>query len=170
MAGAPTWGPVEQKGPVNWDVQANQTVAGQLEKIIANDSPLMQQARTRALQTAQANGRSNSSMAASAGDAAMYDAAMPIAQQDASTFGNAGQINANAGNTFNLASNAFNRDKAMADFNLGANEWAAGKAFGRNEQAADANFGRSETAADRAYVVAHPETRQMFIDRFGVAP
>lgn len=105
-------------------VQPNQTVQGQLQQIIATDSPLMQQARARAMQTANARGMLNSSMAASAGESAMYDAAMPIAQQDAGTYADAAKFNVGEQNTFNRDANAFTRDAFMADFNLQANEWA----------------------------------------------
>ena len=48
-----------------WEVSKNQTVANQIEQIIAADSPLMQQARMRALQAANQRGLLNSSMAVS---------------------------------------------------------------------------------------------------------
>lgn len=107
-----------------WQVAQNQTVAKQIEQIIAADSPLMQQARMRALQAANQRGLLNSSMAVSAGESALYDAAMPIAQQDAATYADAARFNADATNTFSRDNNAFVRDAFMADFNMAANEWA----------------------------------------------
>jgi len=107
-----------------WEVKPNQTVQDQLQQIIANDSPLMQQARARALQSANSRGLLNSSMAITAGDSALYDAAMPIAQQDASTYADAAKFNTGELNTFSRDNNAFTRDAFMADFNLKANEWA----------------------------------------------
>lgn len=112
------------QGTTPWDVAQNQTVANQISQIISADSPLMQQARMRAMQSANASGLLNSTMAASAGESALYDAAMPIAQQDASTYASAAQFNADASNTFSRDNNAFVRDAFMADFNLKANEWA----------------------------------------------
>ena len=112
------------QGTTPWDVAQNQTVANQISQIISADSPLMQQARMRAMQSANARGLLNSTMAASAGESALYDAAMPIAQQDASTYASAAQFNADANNTFSRDNNAFVRDAFMADFNLKANEWA----------------------------------------------
>lgn len=112
------------QGTTPWDVAQNQTVANQISQIISADSPLMQQARMRAMQSANAGGLLNSTMAASAGESALYDAAMPIAQQDASTYASAAQFNADANNTFSRDNNAFVRDAFMADFNLKANEWA----------------------------------------------
>lgn len=67
-------------------VTANQTVAGQIDQIIAADSPLMQRAATRADQQMNKRGLMNSSMAVGAGQAAVMDAALPIAQADAQTY------------------------------------------------------------------------------------
>jgi hypothetical protein len=78
----------------NWNVNADQTVQGQIEKIIARNSPLSQMAETRAAQQANARGLANSSMAVQAGQAALYDAALPIAQQDANTYAQSGHFNA----------------------------------------------------------------------------
>lgn len=107
-----------------WSVNPDQTVQSQLQQIIAADSPLMQQARTRALQASNARGLLNSSVATSAGEAALYDAAMPIATTDAGTYAENARYNADTANTFSRDSNAFTRDAFMADFNLSANEWA----------------------------------------------
>lgn len=151
-SGMPTFNlsSVATQGPTSWNVSKDQTVAGQLSSLLASDSPLMQQARTRAMQTAQSRGLLNSSMAASAGEAAMYDAAMPIATADAQTYGSAAQFNADAGNVFTRDSNAFARDAAMANFNLGANDWAARRAFEREQGAAGTAFDRDQRAADAA--------------------
>lgn len=81
-----------------WDVDKNSTVQGQIANITESGSPLMQRAETRALQNANKRGLANSSMAVTAGQAALYDAALPIAQQDANTFAQSGQYNAGARN------------------------------------------------------------------------
>ncbi|MDP4078937.1 hypothetical protein [Acidovorax sp. A1169] len=125
------------QGMTRWDVAPNETVRSQLQQIIADDSPLMQQARARALQTANTRGLLNSSMAMTAADSAMYDAAMPIAQQDASTYARAGEFNAGQANTFARDNNAFARDAYMADFNVQANEWAAQQQFDREYRMLD---------------------------------
>ena len=125
------------QGANSWGVQPNETVRSQLQQIIADDSPLMQQARTRALQTANSRGLLNSSMARTAADSAMYDAAMPIATQDASTYARAGEFNANTKNTFSRDNNQFVRDAYMADFNVQANDWAAQQQFEREYKMLD---------------------------------
>ena len=112
------------KDAQQWEVAPNQTVQNQLQQIIASDSPLMQQARAKAMQQANSSGLLNSSMAVTAGQSAVLGAAMPIAQQDAGTFADAAKFNTGEANSFNRDSNAFTRDAFMADFNLQANEWA----------------------------------------------
>ena len=65
--------------------EANGT-AGRVDSIIAKDSPLMQRAASKANQTMNARGLMNSSMAVGAGQAAVMDAAVPIASTDAQLF------------------------------------------------------------------------------------
>ncbi len=70
------------------------TVQGQLKKILdEDDSPLMRRARAMALAQMAGRGLLNSSLAATAGYAAMIDKALPIAQQDAQTYFNQGLKN-----------------------------------------------------------------------------
>lgn len=96
-----------------WNVDPKtQTVAGQLENVLASDNPLMQQARTRAQQGMNQRGLMNSSMATSAADAAMYDTALKIAQPDAATNATAAQQNTAATNQFAAADNAVKADAA----------------------------------------------------------
>ena len=61
------------------------TVQGQLSNIIDANSPLMQRAAARADANSNARGLLNSSMAIGASQGAVMDAAMPIAQADASS-------------------------------------------------------------------------------------
>ncbi|MBV8666744.1 MAG: hypothetical protein JO269_09690 [Burkholderiaceae bacterium] len=89
--------------PTQLNVGPYQTVQGQLANIDDPNSPLMQQARAHALEQANASGLANSSMAITAGDAAAYNAALPIAEQDANTYENAAATNANTANQFAIA-------------------------------------------------------------------
>lgn len=81
------------------------TVASNVKSLIDTDSPLMQQAASRAAGQANARGLLNSSQAVGAGQAALYDAALPIAQADAAT-------NARAGEQTTLAQNAAETQRA----------------------------------------------------------
>ena len=75
-------------------IRPESTVHGQLQGLLSDSDPLMQRAKTKAMQHAQSRGLQNSSMAATAGQAAMIDAAMPIAQADAAMYGKFDEMDA----------------------------------------------------------------------------
>lgn len=121
---AATYNPTGQ-----WDVTKDQTVQGQVQGIIASNSPLMQMAKTSALQQANAKGLANSSMAIGAGQMAMYNAALPMAQADAGTQANAAKYKADTTNQaaqFNASAqnqvNQFNTQQKNAQ-----DQWNAGQ-------------------------------------------
>lgn len=117
-AAAPS-GMIGTVAPTKWDVTKDQTVQGQLEKIIDPNNPLQTQAQTYANQQANSRGLLNSSLAVSAAQDALYKNAVPIAQQDANVNASAGQFNANSANTASTA-NVDNQVR-MATANLNAN-------------------------------------------------
>lgn len=78
---------------------AKQTVAGQLDSVLSKDSPLLQRARSSAAGVANSRGLLNSTMGAQAGEAAVIDAAMPIATADANVYNSAEFANKGATNT-----------------------------------------------------------------------
>lgn len=90
---------VAQATTTEWKPDESSTVAGQVNKITAAGSPLIDQATTAAKQQSQSRGLLNSTMGITAGLDAAYRTALPIAQQDANTFASAGQFNAGAANT-----------------------------------------------------------------------
>jgi hypothetical protein len=59
------------------------SVEGKVTGLVSQDSPLIQQAREQGAQSANRRGLLNSSIAAGASQAAAYNVALPIAQQDA---------------------------------------------------------------------------------------
>jgi len=77
------------------------TVAGQVESIVNKDSPLMQTARTNAMRIMNKRGILNSTMAGQAGEQAVIESALPIAQQDADIYGRNKMFNAETGNRAN---------------------------------------------------------------------
>lgn len=79
-------------------VDNNMLVENRLNSIINKDNPLMQSARTAALQGMNSRGLLNSSMAGEAAQKAVIDSAMPIAQQDAETYRIAAKSNQDAEN------------------------------------------------------------------------
>ena len=101
MAPQPAGYTANQLGaPTKWNVEDNQTVAGNVRNLINENNPLQQQAATRAKQQMAQTGTLNSTMAMQAGQAAMYDAALPIAQADAATYGRSAAYNADEQNQF----------------------------------------------------------------------
>jgi len=73
-------------------------VSGQLNGLLAGDSPYIQQARAQAAATAAGRGLLNSSIAAGAGQQAAIGAALPIAQGNAQEYANTAAANQMASN------------------------------------------------------------------------
>jgi hypothetical protein len=94
-----------------------QTVQRQLAGILASGSPLLVQAQTRAAQDANRRGLLNSSMATSAGEDSLYRTALPIASQDAETYGKFALSNADRAQQAELT-NA-NAKNQMEQLNVG---------------------------------------------------
>lgn len=106
---------VLQTGAMGYDpekrvVGVDETVAGQLDKLLAADSPVLQRARSSAAGVANSRGLLNSSMGVQAGEAAVIDAAVPIAGADAGVYNLAARENQAAGNTaFGFTADSSNR-------------------------------------------------------------
>ena len=119
----PDLGTMQTAGVSNYDPEkrsidaAKETVSGQLDSLLAKDSPLSQRAMAGATQQSNRRGLVNSSMAAQAGQAALIDAAMPIANADANVYGAASRDNQSASNTA-LQFNAGSKNQT-SQFNAG---------------------------------------------------
>lgn len=83
-----------QSAATPWSVGNNQTVDSEVNRIMAQGSPLMDRANTLTLQQSSGRGLLNSSMAMGAATNAMIDSVMPMATQNASTNASAAQWNA----------------------------------------------------------------------------
>lgn len=100
-------GAAQTGNPTTWDVDKNQTVEGRIAGIIGDaQNPLQVIARNNALEQSASRGLQNSSLAVSAGERAAFEAALPIAQSDATTFAKAASYNADQRNTFALENTA----------------------------------------------------------------
>jgi hypothetical protein len=135
---APPSGSVMLPGSTGYDAKqrsvdaAKETVSGQLDALLAADSPYLQRAKHGATQTANARGLLNTSMAAGAGEAAAIDAAAPIAKADADVYGTASRENVAAENT----SRAFGADASNRATLVGAEAYNASALQGlRGDQA-----------------------------------
>lgn len=79
------------------------SVVNSLMRLMSADSPLMRQAQTSGLQSANRRGLLNSSMAVQAAQGAAYNAAVPIASQEAAQAAKENLANLNASTQVNLA-------------------------------------------------------------------
>jgi hypothetical protein len=84
--------------PTPYTVKPESLVQEQVKNIVGADSPLMQQARTKASQTMNARGLLNSTLNTQAGQEAVISQALPIATADAATYDRAMTNTANQQN------------------------------------------------------------------------
>jgi hypothetical protein len=132
------------------------TVQGQVNSILATDSPLMQRARTLATQQMAGRGLVNSSMNAGAGVAAMTDKAMAMGAQDANAYNQAASENVAAKNVsgqFNAgALNQASLQTGQQKFT--AEQTALDRSQQTNLQTGQQTFTAAQTNLDRAQQVA----------------
>lgn len=126
-------------------------VENRMTGLLSSNSPYLQEAQTRALQTANQRGLLNSSIAAGAGTQAAIQSALPIAQQDAGAWAQqnlSNQAAQNAAKQFNATANTdvakFNADasNAMANARLSA---------GLESQLSGQNFLQTVDAMNQEY-------------------
>lgn len=128
-----------------WTVTGDQTVAGNISSLTDPNSPLIQQARTRALEAMNARGGVNTSMAMTAADDAAYTAATPIATADAATRAKAAGYNADQLNQLNQQANSLNSAQSIAQ--LQANTSLA--TTGMNNQSAQTIAGMNNDSSQK---------------------
>jgi len=139
---------------------SNSTVQGQLTSVLDKGSPLMDRASTKAAQAMNGKGLLNSSLAVSAGQSALYDAALPIAQQDAKTFADAGQTNAQLGTQVSLSNAGFKNDAGKFGADAANQAKAQQSAAGiQSEQTAQQ---RAEADLQRGFTTSEREGTQAF--------
>lgn len=112
------------------DLDQGELTSNNITGLINADSPLMQQASARALQTANSRGLLNSTMAVGAAQGAVMDRATPIAQADAAaktSVLNNNQANQQQTNVFN-AGQTQDMNKYNATSDLQTSQFNAGEA------------------------------------------
>jgi len=82
-AGGYVAGPTYDGSKNHYEASADETVLGQLDRLLNKNGSYVQQARAKALSQANSRGLGNSSLAAGWGKRAAIESALPIAQQDA---------------------------------------------------------------------------------------
>jgi hypothetical protein len=121
-------------------LDSNELMSTQINKVIGEDSPLMQQAATRAKQAANGRGLLNSTMAVQAGQAAVMDRAMPIAQYDAGV--NTNVLDKNNANTQQTSMFNAGQEQDVSKFNANTN--TQNSQFNANQQT-DVNKANANT-------------------------
>ncbi len=114
----PVAAPVQNAAAASRTVGDNELVSSQLNKLLAGDSPYLQQARSKAMQTANGRGLVNSSMAAGWGESAAIDSALPIANADAGAYTAASRDNQAAQNSVSMANAQAANQAAQASANM----------------------------------------------------
>ena len=158
-AGAPY-----QAGVSGWSVDGNQLVENRTNNIISKDSELMQRAASRAMQQANDRGLINSSMAIGAGQTAVLDAATDIAKQDANTYAQSAQFNADSSNKASMfnAGQSNQWDTNDLDRKFKKSERIEGQGFTSAENQLDRNFKSGESDLDRKWKTAEAGTDRVW--------
>lgn len=156
VGGAYTGGAFQQ-----WDVTAPQTVQSQAAAIANADGTLMQQARGRAMQAMNERGLVNSTLAIQAGQDAVLDRAIQIAQQDAATNAEAAKFNAGQSNAWTLAQQELAEKASQFTRELAAKyDLAKFDLESRQSLAATEREYQQQLATDKAF----QDQYQMYVD------
>lgn len=149
----PATSPVAQSGDGmlktvnNWQNTPDQTVQGQTQNIIRNDSPLMQMARTQGDQQSQSRGLLNSSIGIGAAQDSVYKAALPIAQADASQAARVAGYNVDTRNKADQynATNAFTTSERQGQQLFTTSERQGRQAFDDQQRIANNDYDFAKT-------------------------
>lgn len=90
----------QMQGATDWNVTPEQTVQGQFAQLMEHGNPAIQAVEEQTLRAHAASGGRNNLMAQSAATLSGSQVGLSIAAQDAQTYAQAGQFNANAANDF----------------------------------------------------------------------
>lgn len=131
---------------VTGSVSGNSLVQNQLDSVLAKNGPLMKRARENAAMATAERGLNNSSIGVQAGEEAAISSALPIAQQDASTYANMDAANLNAQNQFASSgvNQAFTQLNQKNDQIFSANENLKGREQQLLLQGNDQKFSSAE--------------------------
>ena len=143
--------------PVSRSVnQATDTAQGQLNTLLDSNNPLMQRAYYQGVDYANGRGLLNSSVGAEVSQAAMMDAAIPIATSDAATYYDQGKTNQGFTNQFNLSDRQFEQGASenALDRSLTVSEAGLDRTHVSSENLLDREHATSENGLDRALTVS----------------
>ncbi len=148
-------------------VQENETVGGQINSLLDENSAYIQGNRDRAMRAANARGLVNSTMAASAGEEAALNAAMPIAQADAGVYGKAADYNTalqNQAGMFNADTyNKFASQRIGIDADMAAQRMQIDADLQGRKMGIDAEVANSQAERDSRMSIATMQKDADFI-------
>lgn len=110
--------PADMPTATQWDVTAEQTVAGQFASIMDSSNPAFQVIQEQVRRAQAASGRQNSLMADRSVVMALAEVGFRMASQDAATYARSAEFNAAMRNQFGLAEQAFMYNAMLSDQNF----------------------------------------------------
>lgn len=148
--------------------ERNESTEGRVYGIIDRNSPLMQQAEARALMLANRRGLANSSIAGQAMQAAVMDAALPIASQDASQAFQRNLSNQNFQQSRTLQQDQIDANIFMQGRELSSIDWRAQLSADTQAQIANMQVSASDREKIGALVASaqqqYAETRRSIMN------
>ncbi len=139
------------------------TTAERINELTSKNSPLQQQARTRANQTANSKGLLNSSMAVQAGELAALGAALPIAQQDSEQAHKSALAQQNFEHTRDLSAQDYAQRTGLLNQELSSREKIAAQGNEKDISIANLNVAANDREkATSALVAMENVYSQMF--------
>lgn len=137
-------------GPEEWEVEDEQTVAGQLEQHLDKDSPLNESIRAQVGKQAAKAGLKNSLMAMTAAEKMVVDTAFKVASQDAATYARSAEFNATMANQFSAAEQAFMHQAMLNEQNFKQSQELQQEQIRGQIAAINAKIGGQMRLADKA--------------------
>lgn len=155
VTGVGTYDPSLITGTNPWEITPAQTTQGQLDAILAKNSPIQQHANTAVLQGYNTRGLLNTGQALGNAQLAVIQSALPIATQDADVNSRSQYYNADTINKAAVQNQAANNQASQ--FGAGSKLTQSESELGRKQQTALQNsqqtFQSGENQADRALQV-----------------
>lgn len=144
--------PDDQPKPTDWNVNADQTVQGQMTKLTTNmqSNPVYQSLADQLVRANAAQGGTNSLMAETAAYSKVMDLAFNIAQDDASTYARSAEFNASMSNQFGLAQQQFMYQARLSDQNYHQSQVLQSEQINGNMQSVSMQIAGQLNASDIA--------------------
>lgn len=140
----------------------NETVRGQLGQVLAEDSPVLQQARADAMRSANERGMLNSTMATSGAQDAVIRSALQIASPDAAAYGHAADYNAAATNQAKMYNSTAQNDFAKQGIQLAADKAAQSAQLKQQMSVAQMQDATSRFAAETSSATSKYNTDSQY--------